>query len=150
MIANWFLEKAWCCNLKITAIRLQKLVYFAHGWHLALYNEPLTDELPQAWSWGPVFPDIYDVVKKYGSGPIYEHVSPTHIHPEDLRIPLLERIWNVYHNYSEVQLSRFSREEGGPWHITWNKYPNRRNVSIDDDTIKQAFKNKIQTQSPVK
>ena len=148
-IANWFLEKAWRCNLKITAIRLQKLVYFTHGWHLALYNEPLTDELPQAWSWGPVFPDIYDVTKKYGSQPIYEHVSETTIQSDDTRIHLLEKVWKIYNKYSDVQLSSLAREDGS-WHITRKKYPNRRNVSIDDDTIEQAFKDKIQLQSSVK
>ena len=58
-VANWFLEKAWRNNHNITAMSLQKLVYFAHCWQLALYNEPLTNEFPQAWSWGPVFRDIY-------------------------------------------------------------------------------------------
>ena len=42
-VANWFVE-----NLAgTTPLKLQKLIYFAHGWHLALKGEPLIDEVVQ-------------------------------------------------------------------------------------------------------
>lgn len=40
--------------------KLQKLVYFAHGLHLAIFDRPLvTDEIVQAGKLGPIFPSLY-------------------------------------------------------------------------------------------
>src|SRR5208282_4587731 len=62
-VANWFIE-----NLsRVDPLKLQKLVYFAHGWHLALRDQPLIDELVEAWDYGPVVPSLYHQFKRYGN-----------------------------------------------------------------------------------
>ena len=67
-VANWFIE-----NLsKITPLKLQKLIYFAHGWHLAIRDQPLIDELVEAWEYGPVIPNVYHEFKVFGNQPITE------------------------------------------------------------------------------
>lgn len=43
----------------MTAMKLQKLVYYAQAWSLAWRERPLFDEEIQAWSGGPVSPDLY-------------------------------------------------------------------------------------------
>lgn len=49
-IANYFLELS--AKKDISPLKIQKLVYIAHGWHLALYGEPLVqDELAEAWEY---------------------------------------------------------------------------------------------------
>ena len=48
-VANYFIDKAKADGVPLTHMKLQKLIYFAHGWHLALYGEPLIDEEIQAW-----------------------------------------------------------------------------------------------------
>ena len=65
-IANSFLE----IGEPIDPMKIQKLVYFAHGWHLGFQEQPLSVEDAQAWQWGPVFPDLYHEIKGYGRGPI--------------------------------------------------------------------------------
>jgi uncharacterized phage-associated protein len=45
----------------MTAMKLQKLLYYAQGWHLALTGHKLFREPIQAWANGPVVRDIYDV-----------------------------------------------------------------------------------------
>ena len=49
----------------ISNLKLQKLVYYAQGFHLALYDEPLFLEAIEAWTHGPVVPDLYRHYKKY-------------------------------------------------------------------------------------
>jgi uncharacterized phage-associated protein len=52
----------------------------------------------------------------------------------------LSRIWELYGKYSTVQLSNIVNEEKGPWYLTWNKEPGRRNINIDEELIKTLFK----------
>ncbi|HQS97664.1 MAG TPA: DUF4065 domain-containing protein, partial [Novosphingobium sp.] len=67
-IANEFLRKAGAVGL--TQMQLQKLVYFSHGWALGLTEQPLTTDGPEAWAYGPVYPDLYDHTKFFGRGSI--------------------------------------------------------------------------------
>lgn len=43
----------------ITAMKLQKLVYYAQAWSLVWDEEPLFPERIEAWANGPVCPDLY-------------------------------------------------------------------------------------------
>jgi uncharacterized phage-associated protein len=48
-VANEFLKLAEQDGVKLSPMKLLKLVYFAHGWHLALKGEPLLNERVEAW-----------------------------------------------------------------------------------------------------
>lgn len=57
-IANFFIDRHK--RHGISPLKLQKLIYMAHGWHLALLDKPLVeDEAPEAWKFGPVFASVY-------------------------------------------------------------------------------------------
>jgi uncharacterized phage-associated protein len=45
----------------MTAMKLQKLVYYAQAWALVWDEEPLFPERIQAWANGPVVRELYDV-----------------------------------------------------------------------------------------
>lgn len=44
---------------QMSAMKLQKLVYYAQAWHLVWDDEPLFPERIQAWANGPVAYDLY-------------------------------------------------------------------------------------------
>ena len=149
-VANWFIE-----NLRnITPLKLQKLIYFAHGWHLALRDKPLIDELVQAWDYGPVIPNVYHEFKACGNQPIIE--LGTHLEMGDdkkirtvrPRIPdsaidakkLLARIGEVYGKYTGAQLSTMTHAPGSPWDQVRREFPNRKGAEIPDVQIKEHFK----------
>jgi uncharacterized phage-associated protein len=44
---------------EMTAMKLQKLVYYAQAWSLVWDEEPLFDNPIEAWANGPVTPDLY-------------------------------------------------------------------------------------------
>jgi uncharacterized phage-associated protein len=44
---------------KMTAMKLQKLVYYSQAWHLVWEERPLFAERIEAWANGPVVPDLY-------------------------------------------------------------------------------------------
>ena len=57
-IANYYIDKANVEDTPLDHLRLQKLVYLAHGWHLAIHGRPLIEESVEAWKYGPVIADL--------------------------------------------------------------------------------------------
>ncbi len=57
-VAQYILEQA--PGKKMSAIKLQKLVYYCQAWHLAWEGYPLFNEEIQAWANGPVVPALYE------------------------------------------------------------------------------------------
>ncbi|MEM9215382.1 MAG: type II toxin-antitoxin system antitoxin SocA domain-containing protein [Cyanobacteria bacterium P01_F01_bin.150] len=51
----------------ISNLKLQKLVHYAQGIHLALYDKALFPETIEAWTHGPVVPELYHRYEKFGS-----------------------------------------------------------------------------------
>lgn len=152
-IANFFLELAWENNEPVTPMKLQKLVYYAHGWNLGLNDEPLLDELVEAWRYGPVIPSIYHEFKHFGTKPIsekakyidlktlrlYDHPLPA----DENVLRLLQKIWEVYGKASAIKLSNMTHQPGTPWYRVYD--PNGpRNQKIDNDIIKNYFREKAQ------
>ena len=51
-------------------VKVQKLLYYAQGYHLAIHREPLFDDEIQAWQYGPVVPSVYRADRYGQSSPI--------------------------------------------------------------------------------
>jgi uncharacterized phage-associated protein len=160
-VANWFLERAWSAGTAINPMKLQKLVYFAHGWSLGVRDKPLIDELVQAWDYGPVVPSLYHEFKEFGAQSISRHASHydpargsfviENIPPEDheARV-MLEWIWERYGKYSSWQLSNLTHEDGTPWRkareaaaAAYGYVP--RNLTIDQNDIRTHFQQLFET-----
>lgn len=54
----------------LTNLRLQKLLYYEQGYHLAQFGTPLFDEQIEAWMYGPVVPSVYEHYHSNGSKPL--------------------------------------------------------------------------------
>jgi uncharacterized phage-associated protein len=153
-VANWFVENA----SDITPLKLQKLIYFAHGWHLALRDQPLIDEYIEAWDYGPVVPSVYHEFKEFGNRPIdipgtaiersgdtgFRIVTPRLAPDPDHGVEaLLKKINQVYGGFSALRLSADTHKVGTPWEETRKKNPNRKGVDISDELIQTYFKKLI-------
>lgn len=62
-IANKFLDIAESEGAKIDPMKMQKLVYIAHGWGLGFLGEPLITQDIEAWKYGPIISDLYHEFK---------------------------------------------------------------------------------------
>lgn len=63
-IANWFLVTIDReAGETLSHLKLQKLVYYAQVWSLALFDKPLFDEDFEAWTYGPALPSLYQRFK---------------------------------------------------------------------------------------
>ncbi len=151
-IANYFLKLAEREKEKMTHMRLQKLVYIAHGWYLGLYEEPILSETVEAWRWGPVFPVLYAEFKHYGSAsittpgtvPMNDNEEEEVVQEDDLK-EFLGVIWDRYKEYEPMELSSLTHQPGTPWQQTMgadpqNKYKFPSNLVIPIDSIKRYYK----------
>ncbi len=159
-VANSLLEIANHNEQPVSPMKLQKLVFFSHGWHLGFGLGPLSSEPAEAWQWGPVFPSLYHAVKVWGNGSILDPIlqikrdvvdgkprytrSALTIPPSDVTdVQLLSRIWEVYGGMTAMQLSQISHEPGGPWEQA--RQSGRRSTIIPDESIERYFRAKIDT-----
>lgn len=121
----------------ISNLKLQKLVYYAQGFHLALYDEPLFNEPIEAWTHGPVVPELYHTYKEYGANPI---PIPTDINFScyEPRIrELLDDVYNVYGQFSAWKLRNMTHNES-PW-----LEARAGNSIITHQSLKEYFKTQI-------
>ena len=155
-IANSFLDISKSAVHPIDPMKVQKLVYFAHGWHLGYDRGALSAEKVEAWRWGPVFPNLYQSVKKWGNSAIMEPIRVLEMrdghfrltHPrvtavESFEYRLIKSVWNTYGHMSGIQLSQFTHEEESPWRVIRDKDPDARSSVIPNDLIYRYFRNKI-------
>ncbi|MCC6589757.1 MAG: SocA family protein [Bryobacterales bacterium] len=125
VVANAFLALAREENRALTNMQLQKLVFLAQGYCLAILGRPLYYHRIHAWQWGPVIPKLYKVLQRYGSGDVTEPLEvpqseeDQEIGPDEQKI--IRAVWNAYKSYSGAQLSALTHRKGTPWSETWAK-----------------------------
>jgi uncharacterized phage-associated protein len=102
----------------MTHLKLQKLLYYAQGFHLAMHGgEPLFDEPIEAWDHGPVVPRIYQTFKDYANSPIArpESLDPQDYAPEVRE--LLDTVQRIYGQFTASKLRDLTHQEA-PWRET--------------------------------
>src|SRR5438270_11888590 len=103
-VANAFLKLAKRAGVPLTNMQLQKLVYIAHGWSLALLEKPLVYHGVNAWQWGPVIPPLYEALKKYGAGIVTEPIpTEEQVEPGSPEMSIIEGVWRGYGKLSAIQ-----------------------------------------------
>src|ERR1700735_3635265 len=74
-VADYLLATSRQRGEPLSNLKLQKLIYYAQAWHLALYNKPLFNEDFEAWIHGPVLPSQYHRFKDNSWQPIMDKVE---------------------------------------------------------------------------
>ncbi|MFZ4665312.1 MAG: Panacea domain-containing protein [Prochlorotrichaceae cyanobacterium] len=110
-IADYFIWLANETGSFLSNLKLQKLVYYAQAWHLALYDAPLFAEDFQAWVHGPVIPSLYQKYKSFGWQPILEDADPKL--PEDV-FQFLDEVAEEYFGCDAYELEQMTHAED-PW-----------------------------------
>ena len=124
-VIKFFLAKSAMSHKK-----LQKLLYYAYCWVLALLNDSLDnldlrlfDERIEAWVHGPVIPRVYGMYKCFGGTDIPQEkdnlLSPEF--SEEVK-DILNQVWDVYGKYTGNQLETISHKEL-PWICARNGIP---------------------------
>ena len=159
-VANFFIDLGRAYKVHdLTPMKLQKLVYYAHGWHLAVTGKPLITEPVQAWPFGPVIPQLYHDCKEYDDSPVTRKLTSMELLPGTMKFrtftpeiegkspeidetkAILTKVWNTYSKFTSIQLSNMTHEAGTPWDQVNRQYGGQipKKMVIDNDVIRQYF-----------
>jgi uncharacterized phage-associated protein len=119
----------------ISNLKLQKLLYYMQGFHLAVFDSPLFEEEITAWQYGPVVPDIYHHFKVFGSNTLTLNGEEEIIRLSAKEEELFFDVMNEYGQLGAVKLMNLTHEEE-PW-INAFKVPGS---VISNNTMKSFFK----------
>lgn len=122
----------------ISNLKLQKLLYYVQGFHLAVFGKPLFDESIEAWQYGPVCPAVYHHYKDNGSRAIDipEEFDVKELGLSDEQIELIIDVYKIYGQYSAVRLMEMTHSEP-PWLST------PLNATIEHNILNDYFKTQI-------
>ncbi|CAC9644138.1 Panacea domain-containing protein [bacterium endosymbiont of Bathymodiolus sp. 5 South] len=138
-IANKFIDLAK--NENLTNMQLQKMVYIAHGFNLALRGTKLYYEDTRAWNFGPVVPELYEKLQIYGSNKVTDKISISNVGEEELddySSEIINAVYDNYKKYNGIQLSNLTHQANTPWSKSWK---NNKYGVIPADDICEFYKN---------
>ena len=138
-LANYLIKK----HGAIGFVKLQKEIYCAHGWWLALQDEPLVNEEPEAWDLGPVFATLFHDRKGCGLDqevPLSDGNSSIPAAVENF----LDVVHTRYAPFSASQMIAMTHAVSTPWHEVAGQYVEEdkeipRHLKIPNALIKKHF-----------
>lgn len=122
----------------ISNMKLQKMLYYMQGFHLAYFGTPLFDEEIEAWQYGPVVPSVYEQFCDHKSGGIFPGTTDIVQLQEDEE-ELFNEVFNIYGEYSAIGLMKMTHDES-PWKTT----PTGKGSIISQDKLKAFFKTRLE------
>lgn len=151
-VANCFLQRDFeDGHATITPMKLQKLVYCLHGWHLAISDKAAIDSDFEAWPYGPVEEDLYHIFKAFRNRPISSYAK-SWVGDESSAFvvgrpgneefyEILDFVSERYMPFEATQLSAMTHRPGTPWSITRDK----GETTISDALIRDHFRTLART-----
>lgn len=155
-VANRFLALARRDKLGLDHLKLQKLLYCAHGWYLVFTGKPLLQEHAEAWPYGPVIPSVYHEFKRFGSLPIMvsamravpnplggAQLACYELQADEYTDRVIESVWQTYKGYSSLQLSTLTHQPDMAWDKVNKRNDGRTGTDIPDLEIWSEFKRRL-------
>jgi uncharacterized phage-associated protein len=135
--AKYLLSKQVHGN-RISNMKLLKLLYFAHGYCLAVFNRPLFKENFEAWQHGPVIPEVYAAYKKHAS-----HEIPIEHNPPELEEFVAKSLDEAFARWGGLTASQLRdiAHSAPPWREAY--YCHGEGAEIDTNDIYQFFIEKM-------
>lgn len=123
----------------MTAMKMQKLVYYSQAWHLAREGEPLFSEPIEAWVNGPVVRELYDAHRGQFSLSRWP-LGDSHSLSAAQRA-LVDEVLETYGGRSAAWLSQLTHSED-PWQQARGELPDnaRSSAIVDLDAMRRFYR----------
>jgi uncharacterized phage-associated protein len=154
-IANTVLDAADRYGIAVSNLKLQKLLYFAHGRYLVLHNQPLVRGSFEAWQHGPVQPLVYQQFKEFGAENILARAMALNpVTREKLQIAsvfetdvvrVVDKVVLEFGDITPGRLVAITHARNGPWDVTIKNAAQHANLGlqISDEVIRTYFGRQI-------
>lgn len=113
-IADFFIWKSTKEGGVVTNKKLQKLLYYAQAWYLAIQDKPLFNDKIEAWIHGPTVREVYFAYRDCGFNPIKKEVNDSIADKLKEQKTLLDNVWSVYGKFDGNYLEELTHNEL-PW-----------------------------------
>jgi uncharacterized phage-associated protein len=149
-LANHVLDRGDAIKREVTNIHINKVLYFAYVWFLLGRNEPLTHAKIEAWDYGPVFREVWQSFKGFGSNPISARAKRLDLDSGEMRVcndeilqedrELLDPLIDKYLQYKPFDLVELTHLPGTPWDVVYNhKGRSNPGMRITDEQILEYY-----------
>lgn len=137
-IAAAFIKKGKAEKKPFSQMKLQCMVYYAHGYHLALNGEPLFFEAIEAWEIGPAIQSVYAMYRLIDRLPVAEWPDDNLDIEYDIKTQkAIDAAWNVASTQTSDQFIKWVTAKGSPWAKSYS--PIQWTLNIGNDAIKGYF-----------
>lgn len=123
---------------RMTNLKLQKLLYYQQGYHLAFFGTPLFDDDIEAWMYGPVVPSVYKVYSQYVASTLPEVDDVIYLTDDEEE--LFNKVYDAYREFSAIGLMNRTHSER-PW---MKAVPHDRGTIIPLESMQSYFRTQIQ------
>jgi len=157
-VLNSLLRTAYAAEADgdLTPLRAQKLLYYVHGWYLAIVGESIFDEPFIAGQYGPELTSLTSTLARYRGVPVDEYIREFDadrgrldnffVNPE--RFPqfgtIVKRVFDTHRHLTTAQLSTLCHADGSAWSRTPAGQP-IDTALIREDFVKLARQNQAQS-----
>lgn len=137
-LAKYIASYANANGFVINMTKLQKLLYICYGVYLAVKGSRLTNEHPQAWPYGPVFPTTRNRLLRLNLEDISEDGDSSIT--DDIK-SCVKLVFGSYGAYNASFLSAWSHKPNSPWDKTVSQNGFKWGDTIPDEYIRPYFAN---------
>jgi uncharacterized phage-associated protein len=119
-------------------MKLQKMLYYEQGFHLAYFDTPLFDDEIEAWMYGPVVPSVYEKYKSNGRNGIEPSNDIDFSFDDPKEHALFNEVYKVYGAYSASGLMNMTHDE-----MPWKSTPTGEGHIIEKEKMRSFFKTRL-------
>lgn len=130
-------------SLEITQLSLNKLLYYANGFSLALFNKTMFNDKAYAWKYGPVYPSIYKKYKQFKKSKILDKTNVVFDSITQQEKDILNILIKDVLKYGSTILVELTHNET-PWIESYDNNNEQGNNIIEKDKINSYFNTVVQ------
>lgn len=122
-VANYVIYYLNRKGIKVSQLKLQKLLYFIEAYYMVCENSEMFDEEFKAYTYGPVAFSVYNYYKLFGGRPIdvYDPIDEETERALEPYIPAIKEVCDTFGKLETTQLVNLTHEDGSPWSFIWNR-----------------------------
>lgn len=131
----------------ITNLKLQKILYYIQGYHIALFWQRIFSEEIIALQYWPVVKEVYEEYKRYWSNGIdelYNDFNASELQLNDDQMSLISSVREEYGQFSAWKLVTLTHNESPRKITTKNWTHSWRDVIITDEIMKSYFETQVE------